>query len=210
MAGIYFWDFSLAKDALQSWFLTALGRCRAWPVPALGLQCLLTEQDSSRPLLCWQIVQLWCYMSALVLWISRDKPGMFCMPGSGLEPLRWDNLLEGAMVNKMSGESSCSHVKIGILLQQGQLYSLKRRPQKCTKSLQHLMCGYYADFKQHWLKGKVGGTLCSWSLRYSFINICGEPEVVWRYLSSSGMFPVENMILLTWNLTQLLQPIYSE
>lgn len=121
--------------------------CKAWPVPALWLQCLPTEQDSSQPLLCWQIAQLWCYMSALALWISRDKLGMFCMPGNGLEPLRGDNLLEGAMVNKMSGESTCSHVKIGILLQQGQLYSLKRWPQKM-----HWILAVFDVWILHWLQ----------------------------------------------------------
>lgn len=75
------------------------------------------------------------------------------------------------------------------------------------------MCRNYADFKQlAWccLKGKVDETISPWSLRYAYINIFGDPEVVWWYLSSSGVFPVENMILLTWNLTRLPRPIYSE
>lgn len=100
---IYSWDLSLAEDVLQDWvFDSHLSRG-----PSAGVTChgaglgegarLVTPQprrlprDRTRggllPLLCWQIAQLWCYMSALALRISRDKPGMFCMPDSGAEPL---------------------------------------------------------------------------------------------------------------------------
>lgn len=115
VANIYFWGFSLAKDVLQD---SVSDRPLVWGPPA-GVTCLRCSdsgkvqsrgsantraalppdgpRESFFPLVCWQIAQLWCYMSALALRISRDKPGMFCMPGSGAEPLHWDNLLEGTM-----------------------------------------------------------------------------------------------------------------
>lgn len=115
VASIYFWGFALAKDVLQD---CVSDRPLVWGPPA-GVTCLRCSdsgkvqsqgsantraalppdgpRESFFPLVCWQIAQLWCYMSALALRISRDKPGMFCMPGSGAEPLHWDNLLEGTM-----------------------------------------------------------------------------------------------------------------
>lgn len=85
----------------------------------------------SFPLVRWQIAQLWCYMSALAVRISGDKPGMFCMPDSGAEPLHWDNLLEGTVGpektrvgNPLTFWPACNHRQS---MQRGQLYSWKKR-----------------------------------------------------------------------------------
>lgn len=81
-----------AAEVPWLWEAAELGRAKARAaVPPDG------SRQGSFPLVCWQIAQLWCYMSALAVRISGDKPGMFCMPDSGAEPLHWDNLLEGTV-----------------------------------------------------------------------------------------------------------------
>lgn len=99
-AGLSFWQATCPGPVCWR----DLPRCSDWgkvqsPLSANARAALPPDgaRESSFPLVCWQIAQLWCYMSALALRISRDKPGMFCMPDSGTEPLHWDNLLEGTV-----------------------------------------------------------------------------------------------------------------
>lgn len=98
-AGLGFWQATCASPVCWRELprCPGSGRLRSLQSQARAAVPPDGARQGSFPLVRWQIAQLWCYMSALAVRISGDKPGMFCMPDSGTEPLHWDNLLEGTV-----------------------------------------------------------------------------------------------------------------
>lgn len=202
---IYSWDLSLAKDILQDWVfdrplvrgpcagVTCLGaltpgRCKAHTVQRPGLHCLLTGRGRApSPLSADKLHS--CGVTCQHLHCGSPETNQEC---SACQTVALSHYIETTFLREPwalseqeewgihwhSAPQPCNerqHTVVRPALQLKEKVSCK----KSAKSMHHLLRRYYTDLKQlTWHLDKVGETICSWSLRYAFINIRGQPEII--------------------------------